>query len=56
MSKNYSVTIKMSIALGIVQILEYSGFDVSLVLTLRFIKVAMIFFLIGYNLPKEEVC
>ena len=52
MKKALSITVKMSIALGIIQILEYSVPNVHVNLMVRLAKVAVMFLIIGYNLPK----
>jgi len=53
MQKSLSITLKMSIALGIIQILEYSVPDVHLVSIIQLVKIAIIFMIIGHSLPKE---
>jgi hypothetical protein len=49
-----SVSSIVAILLGIIQIIEYSTTDVRIKAALQFCKIASMFMLIGYNLPKAE--
>ena len=48
------ITSFLTILLGIIQIMEYSIIDTQVKLVIHFLKIAILFTLVGYNLPKTK--